>query len=65
VTLNGGPIAGKIEFPYLGTNSMIRTNATTISENIVIPADTNGMSSGPVIIADGFTVTVNGDWSIV
>ena len=65
VTLNGGPIAGKQEFPYLGTNSMIRTNANSISENIVIPANTNGMSSGPVTIADGYTVTVNGDWSIV
>ena len=51
--------------PSLGTNSIIRTNANTISENITIPANTNGMSAGPITIADGFTITVNGVWSIV
>ena len=51
--------------PSLGTASIIRTNANTISENITIPANTNGMSAGPITIADGFTVTVNGTWSIV
>jgi hypothetical protein len=51
--------------PSLGTNSIIRTNANTISENITIPANTNGMSAGPITIADGFTITVNGHWSIV
>ena len=51
--------------PSLGTASIIRTNANTISENITIPANTNGMSAGPITIADGNTVTVNGTWSIV
>ena len=51
--------------PSLGTASIIRTNANTISENITIPANTNGMSAGPITIADGYTVTVNGTWSIV
>jgi len=51
--------------PSLGTNSIIRTNALTISENITIPASSNGMSAGPITIADGNTVTVNGTWSIV
>ena len=51
--------------PSLGTNSIIRTNAQTISENITIGSTTNGMSVGPITIADGYTVTVNGNWSVV
>ena len=51
--------------PSLGTASILRTNANTISENITIPANTNGMTAGPVTIADGYTVTLTGTWSIV
>ena len=51
--------------PSLGTASVIRTNAQTISENITIPSTTNGMSAGPITIADSYTITVNGNWSIV
>ena len=51
--------------PSLGAASIIRTNALTISEDITIPATSNGMSAGPITIADGYTVTVNGTWSIV
>jgi len=51
--------------PSLGTDSIIRTNAQTISENITIGSTTNGMSAGPITIADTYTVTVNGNWSVV
>ena len=51
--------------PSLGTASIIRTNANTISENITIPANTDGMSAGPITIADGSTIILNGTWSIV
>jgi hypothetical protein len=51
--------------PSLGTASIIRPNAQPISENITIGSTTNGMSAGPITIADGYTVTVNGTWSIV
>ena len=51
--------------PSLGLNSVIRTNANVINESITIPANTNGMTAGPVTIGDGYTVTVNGTWSIV
>ena len=51
--------------PSLGTASIIRTNANTISENITIPSNTNGMSAGPITIADGNTIILNGTWSIV
>ena len=49
----------------LGTNHVIRTNSDTISENITIPSGTNGVSGGTITVADGYTVTVNGNWSIV
>ena len=51
--------------PSLGASSVIRTNAQTISENITIPSTSNGMSAGPITIADGYTVTVQGNWSVV
>ncbi len=51
--------------PSLGTSSVIRTNAQTISEDITIPSTSNGMSAGPITIADGYTITVNGNWSII
>ncbi|MAD24682.1 MAG: hypothetical protein CMO44_10980 [Verrucomicrobiales bacterium] len=53
------------ETPYLGSNSIIRTNANNITENITIDSSTNGMSAGPIEIDSGYTVTVNGEWSIV
>ena len=49
----------------LGTDAIMRTNAQTINENITIPSTTNAMSAGPVTVADTYTVTVNGNWSIV
>ena len=69
--LDGSVTAAKINSavalggPSLGTASIIRTNANTISENITIPANTNGMSAGPITIADGNTIILNGTWSIV
>ncbi|AET72642.1 hypothetical protein SXCG_00053 [Synechococcus phage S-CAM8] len=58
--------------PSLGTDSIIRTNPTTVSENISVGPTagsefSNGMSAGPITIANGFTVTVetNGTWSII
>ena len=51
--------------PSLGTNSIIRTNADTINEDITIPSGTNGMTIGPVTISAGFTVTVDGTWTVV
>jgi len=51
--------------PSLGLNSIIRTNADTISEDITIPLGTNGMSAGPITIADTFTLTINGEYTVV
>ena len=53
------------ESPWVGSNSIIRTNSQNITENITIESSTNGMSAGPIEIDSGYTVTVNGEWSIV
>ena len=58
-------VVKRSETPYVGSNSIIRTNANNIAENITIDSSTNGMSAGPIEIDSGFTVTVNGEWSIV
>ena len=50
---------------WVDSYGVIKTNLTTISEDVTIPADTNGLSSGPIVIAEGNEVTVNGEWVIV
>ena len=50
---------------WLDTFGVIKANRNTISEDVTIPSDTNGLSSGPITIADGNTITVNGEWAIV
>ena len=50
---------------HLGANGIIRTNINTISENLTIPANTNGMSAGPVTVNTNYTVTVLGTWTVV
>ena len=51
-------------YPFLGNNSMIRTNGNSITADITIPANTNGMSAGPITLTNA-TVTVNGVWTVV
>ena len=50
-------------YPFLGNDSIIRTNGNTISADITIASTQNGVSAGP--ITQNATVTVNGYWSIV
>ena len=50
---------------WVDSYGIIKTNPDTISEDVVIPSGSNGLSSGPVTIASGYTVTVNGEWAIV
>ena len=50
-------------YPFKGNNSIIRLNGQTISADITIDSDENGVSAGP--ITQNATVTVNGYWSIV
>ena len=60
--------------PSVGNNSIIRTNGTTIEENLTIGPTanggvefTNGFSAGPITIANGYTVTIenNATWNII
>ena len=51
-------------YPFKGNDSIIRFNGQTISADITIDSDENGVSAGP-ITQDNATVTVNGYWSIV
>jgi hypothetical protein len=52
---------------FPGTNPPIFVNANTISSNATISSSTNGISSGPMTIANGISVTVaNGSrWVIL
>jgi hypothetical protein len=54
--------------PYLSadTNGIIRINASTLTENVVITTGYNGSSAGPLTIANGVVVTVsnNSTWTI-
>ena len=44
---------------------IIKVNRDTIAENVTIPSGSSGLSSGPITISSGYTVTVNGEWAIV
>ena len=54
-----------IQDQTIGTNAIMRTNAQTISENLSIASTVNAQTVGPVTVADTYTVTVAGNWSIV
>lgn len=49
----------------LDTYGIIKTNRATLGESLTIPEGTNGMTAGPLTIADGVSVTINGAWTIV
>ena len=51
-------------YPFKGNNSIIRLNGQSITADVTIDSDENGVSAGP-ITQDNATVTVNGYWSIV
>ena len=50
---------------WVDSYGVIKTNRATINESVKIPSGTNGLSTGPVSISSGNTVTVNGEWVIV
>jgi len=60
--------------PSVGESSIIRTNGTTISENLTVGPTanggaefTNGFSAAPITIANGFTVTIEtgATWTLI
>lgn len=50
---------------WVDSYGVIKTNRTIISENVNIPAGTNGFSTGPITIDNGYDVTVDGEWVIL
>ena len=50
---------------WVASYGVIKTNRNNIGENVTIPTGTNGLSTGPISINSGYTVTVNGEWTIV
>jgi hypothetical protein len=62
-----GQMVGGDYNPSFNPNISIYENATTIPVNYVITTGTNGMSAGPITIANGVVVTIpNGStWTIV
>jgi len=53
--------------PSLGLNSIIRTNAQVINEDITIPSSTNASTIGDITVNTGKTVTVSSGstWVII
>jgi hypothetical protein len=45
--------------------SPIRTHSNTISTSTTIDANDNAVASGPLAIADGVTLTINGNMTVV
>jgi hypothetical protein len=45
---------------YAGADGSVYLNAQTISKNTFVPTNYNGMSTGPVTIGSGVSVTVSG-----
>ena len=66
VALKGDNTWGQAGGPSLGTNAIIRTNGKTIVADITFAGTENGMSAGPITVADTKTVTVTdgSTWTI-
>ena len=52
-------------YPFLGNDSIIRTNCQTISSDITISSTTNALSAGPITVGASATLTVNGFYTIL
>ena len=50
---------------WVDSFGVIKTNRDTISENVTLPLGTNGLSAGPITIANNCEVTLYGEWAIV
>ena len=66
VALKGNNTWGQAGGPSLGTDAIIRTNGKTIVANITFAGTENGMSAGPITIADtkNVTITDSSTWTI-
>ena len=54
-----------IQDQTMGLNAIMRTNAQTIAQDLTVASTVNAQSAGPIEIADTYTVTVYGYWTVV
>ena len=52
-------------YPFLGNDSIIRTNGQTLSADVTIDSSTNALSAGPITVGASATLTVNGFYTIL
>ena len=66
VALKGNNTWGQAGGPSLGTDAIIRTNGQTITTTFAFAGTENGMTAGPITIADTKAVTITGNstWTI-
>ena len=64
--MKGNNTWGQAGGPSLGTDAIIRTNGKTVVTDITFLGTENGMSAGPVTIADtkNVTITDSSTWTI-
>ena len=59
------PISVNGATQWVDSYGVIKTNKNTIDESVTIPLGTNGVTAGTVTVGAGYTVTVQGVWTIV
>jgi hypothetical protein len=59
------PISVNGATQWVDSYGVIKTNKNTIDENVTIPLGINGVTAGTVTVGAGYTVTVQGVWTIV
>ena len=59
------PISVNGATQWVDSYGVIKTNKNRIDENVTIPLGTNGVTAGTVTVGAGYTVTVQGVWTIV
>lgn len=59
------PISANGATQWVDSYGVIKTNKNRIDENVTIPLGINGVTAGTVTVGAGYTVTVQGVWTIV
>lgn len=61
------PSTGELQASEMVASNGIFVNSKTVTANYTVPAGSNAMSSGPVTVADGITVTVSDGsvWTVI
>ena len=65
--VNNSVLYANADRQWLDTYGIFKSNRNTISESVTIPTNTNSVSTGPITINTGVTVTITagGTWRIV